>query len=119
MFRWLLDRSPALFSFLSGVFVSFSTNALAAFALAEKTPGNWEKIIRSAAVTFGAAIAWFLLGELISASKRRVAANQEGIGGSREHAYAKALEVVGRTEGWKLYLLLFLAVILSILWPLI
>jgi hypothetical protein len=117
MFRWLLDRPGTFFGFLSGIFISVATTALSNFALAEQAPGNISKLIRSALISFLAASSWFLLGELITALKKRVAENQEGLTGTKEQTYTRALQVVEKTEGWKLYALLLVAAAASVLWP--
>jgi hypothetical protein len=117
MFRWLIERPTTLFGFLSGVFISVATTALSNFALAEQVPNNIDKLIRSALITFIAATSWFLLGEYLTALRQRVTDNQEGLTGTKEQTYAKAIEVVAKTEGWKLLILLIVAISCSVLWP--
>lgn len=117
MFRWLLERPGTFFGFLSGIFISVATTALSNFALAEQAPGNTPKLIRSALISFVAAASWFLLGELLAALKKRVSENQEGLSGTKEQTYTRAVEVVRKTQSWKLYALLLLAAACSVMWP--
>jgi hypothetical protein len=117
MFKWLLERPATLFGFVSGVLISVSTAALADFALAEQTPGNIGKLVRVAIISFVGAGGWFLLGEYLTALRRRVIQNQEGLAGTKEQTYSKALEVVARTERWKVLALLALSVLCSLCWP--
>lgn len=117
MFKWLIDRPPTLFGFVSGIFISVATTALSDFALADHAPENLGKLVRVALISFAAAVGWFVLGEFTSALKDRVKVNSEGIGGSREQAYFQGLAIVAQTESWKLFSLLIICIICSLVWP--
>lgn len=117
MFKWLVNRATTLYGFLSGMFMSVATTALSNFALAPEPPTNLFKLEKSALLAFGAACGWFLLGEYVSRIKETISRNQDGIGGDRNAAYEKAIRVVGKDVGWRIYLLLFASIACSVLWP--
>jgi hypothetical protein len=118
MFRWLLERPTSQYGFLSGVFISLSTNALSGSALAAAPPTNNAQIIRVAAMTFCAGLLWFALGELVSRLRDRVAQNQEGIAGdNRRQAYLTATSVVASGSSILIYVIFALALFCSLCWP--
>lgn len=120
MFKWLLERPTSQYGFLSGVFISLSTNALTGSALAATPPANDAQIIRVASATFCAGLLWFALGELVSRLKDRVLQNQEGIAGdNRRQAYLTAISAVSSGSSVWVYALFVSALVCSAGWPFI
>jgi hypothetical protein len=120
MFRWLLERPASQYGFLSGVFISLSTNALTGSTLAATPPANDTQIIRVASMTFLAGLLWFALGELVSRLRDKVAQNQEGIAGDdRRRAYLAATSAVASGSSILIYVIFILALLCSLCWPFI
>ena len=119
MFRMLVDRPIALFTFLSGVLASVATNTISTIVFSPQPPPNVAALWVGTGATFLAAVGWFWFGEYVAHLKSAIERNAQGMPGEREERLARAYSALEKDEGIPVYLLFGVSLTLTVLWPLL